>query len=1187
MSGNLIPTTKSNLCPICEDSSGNCRISRDTNLSLCLSSAGTDWQVSGYLYQGDSKCGTWAKYRRCDENYDSEIARRRRDEWQSREHKRIASLPSLETRALEINRKLARGLNHAHTEKLLERGLTRKAIKHHGFYSFQGGIAGAVRGLNREPLAVALRYDNPTDGNKYKWGKNSKLPKSDALPVSVNYPVSGSYSSDILYLCEGVIIKPAIACERLQGIVLGFGGGSGSLERIKPQLREICSSLKTREIRILPDDNYRCNPQVSRAIDSLIEICEPLATTRIGDWGQGDVKDGSDIDEISLERLASIKWLETAPKTAPTPKGSKSHDSAKQRLKALVTASDDVIEGFDHVVTLKSLKEISAETIAGFDDVVINVGSSLIASEIKWKISGSQGIEKGLKARGGTLQILYRGLNLSWSDYASLCENTVFTAKKRFNLTEQNRYLPLDKILEYFDPNSHKLIACKSPQGAGKTELAKELIKKAQLSYAKKTGKLLPVISPTLRDMLAVGNSKRLCIPYVDDVVKYGLEWWLLGISLVADSFHLDEKRKKAIFDINKIDGNCILLLDEVTQLFAHILLSSTLKTQRAKVQENFVELLQRVYQSEFGFVIALDADLNDKTIETLSTLMSPETKSDLGLKYLAFEGVVKREKPKRHIHLVKKPEELLAIILDKIKTLEPGQKILIPTASQKIKSTYSAANIAEFIKDYYPDKKVVVLDSRTTKEVGNKGFGGVSKVKETIADNDIIIYTPVLSTGVSIDDAASIESIKYVFSFGSQAVDPQTQRQSLERLRSHCDVFAYAPERASANLFGGSRNTYFIKEFLVNANKLCETEAGILEASKKADLKHQIFGSGSPLNEHLYHVAALQNLSKSIYRSMFIWKLEDDGYEVHHAVLDPAIAKEIKAEIKAIRDMNISDDITNINNSDNYSYEEYKLKKDQKTLTKEEYFAIEKFETASRYGFEPHECTKTLIEEDLKYGASGVRLWVWLKALALGAAHLPKQHDHRKRNQRLERDGAIYLPDAIAESVSARASVLHDIDILGFIDRVKDEPIHKYHPEVKALIDRIKGNLKRFNLALGKRYTAKTLLNPMRVLGELLKSVHHQTIKQSQATIEGDRVWLYDVAQLGTIDLYDCYQRLMFVEVQTHNRHLEHIEYLERNAEIESHGQQFEPRAPKTVFRYTQHLTIETSPKMMEAVTR
>jgi hypothetical protein len=257
---------------------------------------------------GASKCGTWQKYRRCDENYDPEIAQRRRDEWQSRERERIASLPSLASRASKINHNLSRGLNQAHLAKLIDRGLTREQIAHHGFYSFQGGIAGAVRGINREPIAVAYRLDNPDEGGKYRWAKDSHLPGSGDLPVSVNYPHSGSYSREILYLCEGSIIKPAIACERLQGIVVGFGGGSGSLDRIKPQLREICAHLAPREIRILPDDNYRCNPKVNSAINSLIKICEPLAATLIGDWGQGDVKNGSDIDEISREQISLIQW---------------------------------------------------------------------------------------------------------------------------------------------------------------------------------------------------------------------------------------------------------------------------------------------------------------------------------------------------------------------------------------------------------------------------------------------------------------------------------------------------------------------------------------------------------------------------------------------------------------------------------------------------------------------------------------------------------------------------------------------------------------------------------------------------------------------------------------------------------------------------------------------------------------
>ncbi|NJN62317.1 MAG: hypothetical protein HC795_13020 [Coleofasciculaceae cyanobacterium RL_1_1] len=308
MKRNLIPTAKSIQCPICGDHSGKCRISQDENLILCQASAGDDWQVSGFKSLLASKCGTWQKYRRCDSTFDPQIARSRRDEWQARERERIASLPPLASRASKIDHNLSRGLNQAHLAKLIDRGLTREQITHHGFYSFQGGIAGAVRGVNREPIAIAYRLDHPDGGGRYRWGKDSQLPGSGDLPIGVNYPHSGSCSREILYLCEGSIIKPAIASERLQGIVIGFGGGSGNLDRIKPQLREICAHLAPREIRILPDAGYRKNSQVSRAIDSLIAICEPLASVAIGDWNQASEKAAGDIDEISREQIASIQW---------------------------------------------------------------------------------------------------------------------------------------------------------------------------------------------------------------------------------------------------------------------------------------------------------------------------------------------------------------------------------------------------------------------------------------------------------------------------------------------------------------------------------------------------------------------------------------------------------------------------------------------------------------------------------------------------------------------------------------------------------------------------------------------------------------------------------------------------------------------------------------------------------------
>jgi hypothetical protein len=58
---------------------------------------------------------------------------------------------------------------------------------------------------------------------------------------------------------------------------------------------------------------------VNSAINSLIKICEPLAATLIGDWGQGDVKNGSDIDEIPIERVASIRWVASSASRPSSP----------------------------------------------------------------------------------------------------------------------------------------------------------------------------------------------------------------------------------------------------------------------------------------------------------------------------------------------------------------------------------------------------------------------------------------------------------------------------------------------------------------------------------------------------------------------------------------------------------------------------------------------------------------------------------------------------------------------------------------------------------------------------------------------------------------------------------------------------------------------------------------------------
>jgi hypothetical protein len=119
--------------------------------------------------------------------------------------------------------------------------------------------------------------------------------------------------------------------------------------------------------------------------------------------------------------------------------------------------------------------------------------------------------------------------------------------------------------------------------------------------------------------------------------------------------------------------------------------------------------------------------------------------------------------------------------------------------------------------------------------------------------------------------------------------------------------------------------------------------------------------------------------------------------------------------------------------------------------------------------------------------------------------------------------------------------------------------------------MDRLKARLKRFNTALGKRYTVKTLSDPIRVIRELLKAVQHQTIKGSQTVVDGERVWTYSIEQLGSINLRDLYMRWAWFECETQVKHEAYIESLETAQEFEDHAIAFtvDNSPHKVVYRY------------------
>ena len=348
------PTNHRNPCPICQDSSGDCRTTQD-NLILCHSFIDFDSGIAGYKWRGASSNGVWGIHVRDDgkqfdkQQYERYLAQKEAIE---RNKKQFLADNALDADGRDkAIRKLARhlGLSDRHREDLKNRGLSDRAIEAGLFFSidpwirfnlnlpdnlpgihYKGdrfatkntGYACPIYDKQGRAVGWQLRVEGATKGNKYKWAKSnfsSHLPNSE-LPITIIKPDvhedktgrNSNFKFELtqpsafrtLYLSEG-ILKPAIASHRHDLAVCGAAGGhfKGSPE----QLASIVSDYG--ELAIAPDGGDVINPQVmsrwSQQINFLKRFNKPI---KILWWGQVKKSDG-DIDEIELETFSNAERL--------------------------------------------------------------------------------------------------------------------------------------------------------------------------------------------------------------------------------------------------------------------------------------------------------------------------------------------------------------------------------------------------------------------------------------------------------------------------------------------------------------------------------------------------------------------------------------------------------------------------------------------------------------------------------------------------------------------------------------------------------------------------------------------------------------------------------------------------------------------------------------------------------------
>jgi hypothetical protein len=289
------------------------------------------------------------------------------------------------------------------------------------------------------------------------------------------------------------------------------------------------------------------------------------------------------------------------------------------------------------------------------------------------------------------------------------------------------------------------IINIKSYKGSGKSHQIKKIVKKH-----KERGK--KVISLTPRIALGKGQAVEWKIKWIDDLgrikenVAVGLCW--------------DSLKKIANIDWSE----ALVIIDEGELGLEHLLTSSTCKEVRPQILKILQDKIPECLNNG-GTLILSDADLTDVPVDYFKSLapLAP------------VFTVNNRAKPKPFnvLFATGKKDETLEEIFT---ALSEGRKVAVATDSQA-----EAEALAREVTNRLPDKRVDRVDSKTCQEDYGKNW--VKNPNLSIEQNqpDLLIYTPSMGVGVSID----IDYFEEVYGLFHGVLAPSQCRQMLTRVRS------------------------------------------------------------------------------------------------------------------------------------------------------------------------------------------------------------------------------------------------------------------------------------------------------------------------------------------------------------------------------------------------------------------
>lgn len=396
------------------------------------------------------------------------------------------------------------------------------------------------------------------------------------------------------------------------------------------------------------------------------------------------------------------------------------------------------------------------------------------------------------------------------------------------------------------------ILAIAAAKGTGKTKTIGRLIQNSK-----------QVLLVGHRIALMRNLCDRLGVNYRSDLDKVNGEFlagdgYTQRIGLVVDSL--------LAIDPVKFTG-CDLVIDEVVQMLRHLLTSSTCRKE-GKLPALLSRLRELIMIARR--VIVADADLDNASLDYLRELRGQKAPV-----YLLQNDY---QPPGYSVTMIDCPDAsvITARLLKALEDHQPGETLLVQTDSKAGSKTLS--RLIEQLSG--SSDRLLVINAETSGGEAEREFIAQPDVVLQRGDYDVIIASPSLATGVSIECTGVITQVFGIF-YGSSSTDAD-MAQALSRLREPVPRTLWCA-RYGRNFSKVSRSTNPL-QLKSELKDRTDTTAALLRSQLREDMDWELSRYDWQSDPHLNlwcRIEAGRNYSHLNLRMALLVRLKYEGHQV------------------------------------------------------------------------------------------------------------------------------------------------------------------------------------------------------------------------------------------------------------------------------------------------------------------